>query len=582
MQPRSAGARDGGARLLALNTAQQSTKLGLSRRAGRRHSSVAAARSKRTKTPDDDSAFPPGAEPSLKQPRARLDGDWKEEEAALDRKLDYEVSKALQELEDPGMSAADCRDLDVRLRRVLGITLPSELTKGSGETENVFEQTRRMESCVDPAAEEAEAEKGESDDDRFSANMWPSVAGLPPNEEIDAYHEHLRKECLGPEVYHHVNIAEQSPFGPVMSSGSLDDMSPVTLNQLLLSKAPKPDYCLQLTVVVSAFAAACVMAIVADSTGQHIRLSVYNTGAKNDGDARNILPLGARFALKNPFLKRCNDRWLGLRVDDPMSLVRLDLLPLQPGSRLLVLGDGDLSFSAALARHDRNSSAGGPRAHITATSLDNEEQLLQKYQGAEANLDELRADPGVTVLHGVDATQLRRFTDEFCFDKIVWNFPYPTERVIHGSAEGQLLMAGFFGCAGQVLQPGGELRITMAPRQGGSTHEVAATARNWDLEALALTHGFDLREVVRVWRDAHASIAACSWADARAPAERRCPLRLPYTKATSRGEPSTTTRSPFKAHACMSLFGALRPAAHRPTIGRKRQLHLASATSSAS
>jgi hypothetical protein len=85
-------------------------------------------------------------------------------------------------------------------------------------------------------------------------------------------------------------------------------MSPVTLNQLLLSKAPVPDRCLRFTVVVSAFMAACVTAIVNDTTGQHIRLAVYNTDAKNNDDARRFLPLGARFALKNPFLKRWRRR----------------------------------------------------------------------------------------------------------------------------------------------------------------------------------------------------------------------------------------------------------------------------------
>ncbi len=448
----------------------------------------------------------------------------------------------------------------------LDATLPQKLTQGR--------------SAMDIFLSRGESSEEAAPNDH--GPTWPSVAGLPPNEEVDAYHEVLRKTCAGASLII-ANPAQQSPFGPAMSFSSLDDLSPVTLNQLLLSKSPVPDRCLRLTVVVSAFMAACVTAIVADSTGQHIRLAVYNTDAKNDADARKILPLGARFALKNPFIKRCNDHWLGLRVDHPEGLVRLGLLPLQPGSRLLVLGDGDLSFSAALARHDRGSAAGGPRAHITATCLDSEEQLLQKYRGAKANVEELRADANVTVLHGVDATKLRRFTRDFCFDKIVWNFPYPIEKTVHSSAEGASLLAEFFGCAGKVLNPGGELRITMASRQGGSTREVAAPARNWDLEALALTHGFDLREVVRgCWRAMHLRISQLI---SRADANRRCPLTLRCTRATSRDEPSTTRHFPSKAHACTSLSGALllsrRAAAHRPASGENQPLHPAHATSRA-
>jgi hypothetical protein len=125
---------------------------------------------------------------------------------------------------------------------------------------------------------------------------------------------------------------------------------------------------------------------------------------------------------------------------------------------------------------------------------------LEKYRGAEANLEELRADTSITVVHGVDATKLQALhlpkTPNFCFDAIIWNFPYPAKHVFHTSTEGGRLLSDFFACAGEVLNAGGELRITMASRQGGSTREVAADDRFWDLEAVALARGFDLREVV--------------------------------------------------------------------------------------
>jgi hypothetical protein len=65
----------------------------------------------------------------------------------------------------------------------------------------------------------------------------------------------------------------------------------------------------------------CLWTLLADDTGQHVRIAVYNTGAATTAEAAVALPLGARFVLKNPFLKRCNDQWLGLRVDQPDDLV---------------------------------------------------------------------------------------------------------------------------------------------------------------------------------------------------------------------------------------------------------------------
>jgi len=65
------------------------------------------------------------------------------------------------------------------------------------------------------------------------------------------------------------------------------------------------------------------------------------------------------------------------------------------------VGDGDFSFSAALARR-------GESAHITATSLDSRQKVCTTYRKAAANLTELHASESVRVRHGVDATQLMR------------------------------------------------------------------------------------------------------------------------------------------------------------------------------
>jgi hypothetical protein len=70
--------------------------------------------------------------------------------------------------------------------------------------------------------------------------------------------------------------------------------------------------------------------------------------------------------------------------------------------RVLTVGDGDLSYSLALAR------AYGSRVRLTATTLLTEAELLATYERAAHVLEELRALPHVRVVHGVNACTLHR------------------------------------------------------------------------------------------------------------------------------------------------------------------------------
>ena len=146
---------------------------------------------------------------------------------------------------------------------------------------------------------------------------WPSGPGLPSNAEIDDnFASYCRQEASEQEGFTAIRrSAVQSPFGPMSSAASLDELSPVTLAQLLSAPVHRPDLLLRLRLVAPAALLAAVITVVEDDTGQRMRLFVYNTPCAARDDARRFLPLGARFALKAPFLKRCADGWLGLRVD---------------------------------------------------------------------------------------------------------------------------------------------------------------------------------------------------------------------------------------------------------------------------
>ena len=81
----------------------------------------------------------------------------------------------------------------------------------------------------------------------------------------------------------------------------------------------------------------------------------------------------------------------------------LSLLSDFPGvCRVLIVGDGNLSYALALARH-----GSVPATNIVATSFESLEELRRKY--GEELIDETRhglQKLGATVLHNVDAKNL--------------------------------------------------------------------------------------------------------------------------------------------------------------------------------
>ena len=150
------------------------------------------------------------------------------------------------------------------------------------------------------------------------------------------------------------------------------------------------------------------------------------------------------------------------------------------GQRILTVGDGDFSFSLALAR-----ALGG--ASLVATSHESLSSLRSVYGPAcLAVLDELRS-LGTVVAHGVDAADLERTLPAAIrppqgFDAAVWNFPcvvrddagrvLPSERAgegaaaaadARGSAElaaNRSLVARFCAGATRLLNSSGEVHLT--------------------------------------------------------------------------------------------------------------------------
>ncbi|KAI1732290.1 EF-1 guanine nucleotide exchange domain-containing protein [Ditylenchus destructor] len=91
-------------------------------------------------------------------------------------------------------------------------------------------------------------------------------------------------------------------------------------------------------------------------------------------------------------------------------------------SPVLVLGDGNLSFSLSLARLH-------PQMKICATVLETETEFLRNYTSGAHVLEKLRYFHNVSVVFGVDATKLNLSQDSFGdmrykFTDLIMNFPH--------------------------------------------------------------------------------------------------------------------------------------------------------------
>ena len=183
-----------------------------------------------------------------------------------------------------------------------------------------------------------------------------------------------------------------------------------------------------------------------------------------------------------------------LPTDPPLELY-------QRGRSILTVGDGDLSFSLALAR-----ACGGPG--LVATSYESKESLRRIYGAAcMETLAELRA-LGATIVHSVDAINLHTTLPVGCrpkrgFARCVWNFPCAVhdaesgakiENAANGAdarggdeVQNRALISRFCAGAARLLADGGELHIThkvglrqwAIPQQGDDSGQglVAASTR---------------------------------------------------------------------------------------------------------
>eukprot|EP00941_MAST-03F_sp_MAST-3F-sp1_P004968 g4968.t1 len=101
------------------------------------------------------------------------------------------------------------------------------------------------------------------------------------------------------------------------------------------------------------------------------------------------------------------------------------------GGSILTVGDGDFSYSLALARYIK--AIGNRKSQLWVTSYETRETMLRVYPGVNKTMEELK-ELGAIVLYNVDATDLARTIQDALskensivklprFERIIWNFP---------------------------------------------------------------------------------------------------------------------------------------------------------------
>ena len=150
--------------------------------------------------------------------------------------------------------------------------------------------------------------------------------------------------------------------------------------------------------------------------------------------------------------------------------------------RVLIVGDGDLSYSLALQR------AFGSVIELTATVLPSAEELVATYTNAAANAAELEGCEAA-VRYGVDATALRTGIDASgLYDDIVFNYPHLGDSGLADEAaharRHSVLIAHFLHEAAALLRPGGRAHLTLSGKQ----------RTTWSVEAAAARHGLALAQ----------------------------------------------------------------------------------------
>ena len=127
---------------------------------------------------------------------------------------------------------------------------------------------------------------------------------------------------------------------------------------------------------------------------------------------------------------------------------------------ILILGEADFSFSVAFIYKRRQHNIHFPGDCIVASELRTEKNLRSIYSRFCFNISALK-EYGVTVLFGVDATNLHRHFKNKNFNKIYFNCPHGANMNPYSGDIGNKIIKPFFKSASKHQDIGDKIYVTI-------------------------------------------------------------------------------------------------------------------------
>eukprot|EP01116_Phalansterium_solitarium_P006920 TRINITY_DN19352_c0_g1_i1.p2 TRINITY_DN19352_c0_g1~~TRINITY_DN19352_c0_g1_i1.p2 ORF type:complete len:482 (+),score=149.80 TRINITY_DN19352_c0_g1_i1:51-1496(+) len=106
------------------------------------------------------------------------------------------------------------------------------------------------------------------------------------------------------------------------AASTLDGLKQVQFADLTLGKIQEGTYLVGELVVPAFYHNDAVHSILVDQDDRMHRVALYNCMPSDDQEqAQRVFPIGKRIAIVRPLLRKFNDGWPGVRVDDPQCVV---------------------------------------------------------------------------------------------------------------------------------------------------------------------------------------------------------------------------------------------------------------------